>query len=261
MGAASVCFVLPSAYGYFNDDVQAVGGGARQLSLVSRELAETFDVHFVVGDYGQAERDSYDGVTVHRSYRQSTNTPAWRKPMQLVRLFRAMRRADADLYLYRGRPFLAAVTYALARSLRSRWVYSLGNDSNIESDPDALPGPMRSLFERALADADALVAQTEAQRRGLHDRFGVSSTVIPSGYPLAEDIRPQQNREYFLWVGRLDRDQKRPHYLLDIAAAIPDEAFEGVGPPGQDSEYTDRRASAVARQRNLSWVGRPGRDS
>jgi hypothetical protein len=49
----SLCFVLPSAYGYFDDEVDAVGGAERQLSLISRWLVDRFDVHFVVGDYGQ----------------------------------------------------------------------------------------------------------------------------------------------------------------------------------------------------------------
>jgi glycosyltransferase involved in cell wall biosynthesis len=251
----SVCFVLPSAYGYFSDAVAAAGGGARQLSFVSRHLAAEFDVHFVVGDYGQPKREVHDSVTLHRAYRPSPETPPSRKPIQFGRLFGAMRRADADVYVYRGYPFLATATYLIARTLRSRWVYSIGNDSHVTTDVERLPVALRKTFERALTGAEAVIAQTEVQRELLHERLGVTSTVIPSGYPPAESTLPHDEREGVLWVGRLDREQKRPHLFLDIAEALPTVSFELVDPDGEEPEYNERIRSRAADLDNVTDHG------
>ncbi|QLH81216.1 glycosyltransferase family 4 protein [Halosimplex pelagicum] len=256
MGRGSVCFILPSAYGYFNDNVPAVGGGARQLSFVSRYLTDEFEVHFVVGDYGQPPVEEYDGVVLHRAYRQSATTPVWRKPLQLTRLSAAMYRADADLYLYRGRPFLATVTYIIAKALRSQWVYNLANDPNLDEQPVALAAPIRWLFDRAVRDADAVVTQTDYQAGRLSELYGRSSTTIPSGYPPTESTRSHGSRDSILWVGRLDEAQKRPHLLLDLAEAVPEASFRLVGPPGQDETYNDRIRSRVRDLDNVEYCGR-----
>jgi len=260
MGCDRVCFVLPSAYGYFNPDVEAVGGGARQLSMISRALANDYDVHFVVEDCGQPVREVYDGVTLHRSYAPDPETPAWRKPLQLLTLFRAMRRADADVYVYRGRPRLAAITYLLARTLRARWVYNLANDSNVTREPAQLSTPLRYLFDRALRDGDGIITQTDAQATALRESFRVESTTVPSGYPETETTLPHDMRDGFLWVGRLDPEQKRPHLYLDLAEACPDERFRLVGPVGNDENYATRIKERAATVPNVEYLGRVAPD-
>jgi len=166
-----------------------------------------------------------------------------------------MHRADADIYLYRGRPYLATVTYLLSRVLQSKWVYSLGNDSHVQTDPDALSAPVRALFERALDEASVVVAQTDIQADGLRERFGVESTVIPSGYPPVESTVPHDEREGVLWVGRLDREQKRPHLFLDVAEAVPETSFDLVGPGGQDASYNDCISNRAGKLENVTYHG------
>lgn len=250
-----ICFILPSAYGIFAPDVEAYGGGVRQLGMISRGLADEFDVHFVVGDYGQPKTEIRDGVTIHRSYKQSQETPALQKPVQLLRLRNAMKRANADVYIYRGAPYKAAVTYTLARTLRSRWVYSIRNDTNLGADAATLPPLVRQLYERALRRADAVIAQTDKQARVLRDTRDVSATVIPSGYPRADSILPYDEREDVIWVGRLRQDQKRPHLYLDVAERCPDTSFLLIGPEGFQPAYNDRIRSRVATLDNLTYVG------
>ncbi|MDS0282277.1 glycosyltransferase family 4 protein [Haloarcula onubensis] len=254
-GKERICFVLTSAYGYFEPSVEAVGGGARQLSFISRELTDTFDVHFVVGDYGQPRTEQVDGVTLHRAYSPSPDTSPLRKPLQLLKLLRAMRAANADIYVYRGRPYQAAIIYALTRLLDGKWVYNLANDPNIGEQPAALSPWMRKLFVRALHDATTVITQTNGQATKLQAEYGIQSTVIPSGYPEADDISGHDEREYVLWVGRLDPKQKRPHLYLDLAAACPDVSFVMIGPEGQDEQYNQRIADRVRELENLDYLG------
>ncbi|WP_436930040.1 glycosyltransferase family 4 protein [Halosimplex halobium] len=251
-----ICFVSLAAYGYFVPDTDTFGGGAqRQLSLLARELTADFDVHFVVGDYGQPEREVRDGVVLHRSYRPDPESAALRQPVELAKLLAAMRRADADIYVYRGRPWKATLVYLLARVLRKRMVYNLANDSNVTDGPDALPSPARWLFERTLKKCDGIIAQTDRQATFLAERFGVESTVVPNGYPPITDRVPHDDREYFLWVGRLDGSQKRPHLYLDLAERLPDTEFRIAGPDGLDADYSRRVRQRAADLENVNDLG------
>lgn len=243
-----ICFVSPSVYGYFNKNAPPGGGAQRQLSLLSRTLSSEFDVSFVVGDYGQPRYETRDGVKFHRAYRPDPRAQSYKQLVKLWKLRKAMTRADADAYVYRGHPQKAAFVYLLAKSLETPFVYNLANDPNIDEQPAALSKPVRWLFERAITDAAIIIAQTAYQAHRLDQEYDIRATIVPNGYPPAEDFTSYDKRRYFLWVGRLDEDQKCPHYYLDLAERVRSERFLLIGPNGQDVEYNNqirRRANEL----------------
>lgn len=251
----AVCFVSPSAYGFFVDGFEAVGGGDRQLSMVSRRLVDEFEVHFVVGDHGQPATKVVDGVTLHRSYAPDHESSLLADVGKFLRLTRAMRRADADVYLYCGRPKMAAYLYLITRLLGKKLVYYLANDPNVTDQPAELLAPERRLFERALARA-TVVAQTDKQAHMLAERYGVDAPVLPSGYEPVEDTLAHDEREFFLWVGRIRRRQKRPDRFLDLAERLPDEEFVLIGPRGLNESYCDEIERRAERLANVRYLGR-----
>lgn len=251
-----ICFVSPHAYGYFNPDIGYTGGGAeRQIYLLSTALADRFDVHVVVGDYGQPQRETRDGVTLHRAYPLQSRQHPLQPVKHLFVLARAMRRADASLYLFRGGPKNAAFVYLLARLLRRKYVYNVANDEHLLSFPDRLPGPVRRLFVRSIRNADGVIAQTSHQHELLDELYGVTSTVVPNGYPPADDPAAYDTRDYFLWVGRLTEAQKRPHVYLELAAEVPEAEFRLVGPVDESNSYQRNVRERAAELDNVEFVG------
>jgi glycosyltransferase involved in cell wall biosynthesis len=252
----SVCFISNYAYGYFEPDTDFEGGGAeRQIYLLSTALADELDVHIVVGDFGQPEQIRREGVTLHRGYplqpRQNPVQPA----KHLAQLYLAMRRAGADVYVHRGSPRNAAFAYLLTRTLRSKWVYNVANDSNISADPDVLPMPVEMLYRHMIRNSNALIAQTEYQQRQLHSEYGVDSEVVPNGYPPAENPPVFEERGPLLWVGRLEREQKRPHLFLDIAEQVETEKFVMAGPAEGHGEYAERVVERAESLSNVQYLG------
>ncbi|NHN60109.1 MULTISPECIES: glycosyltransferase family 4 protein [Halorussus] len=253
----SVCFISLTAYSYFRPDRTTVtGGGAeRQIYLHSRKLSAKFDVHVVVGDYGQPVTETIEGVTLHRAYTPGTLSSAKHKITGITALSSAMRRANADVYVYRDHPRKAVFTYLITRFLGKKWVYNVANDANITSQADNLGTPIRYLFNFAMQDADGIIAQSEKQRRLIAERFSVAATTVPNGYPRAESTLPHNEREYFLWVGRLHKKQKRPHRYLDLAERLPDEQFLLVGPASSDEAYQTRLERRIAELPNVEYLG------
>lgn len=255
-GNPRVCFVSLCAYAYFDPDAGAPPGGAeRQLYLVGQQLKSEFDVHFVVGDYGQPETQRRDGITLHRAYTPDADLAPYRRPSQMAALYRAMRRADADVYVFRGNYAKAAVTYLFARLLGKRWVYNLAIDSHAESGNESSLDPVQAVFRHVITSADRVIAQTPRQRRRLWESFGVDSTVVPNGYPPLNVEHEPSSDEYLLYVGRIDRSQKRTHRFLELARELPDQSFVIVGPENNDSEYYRRIADEARSLDNVRFLG------
>ena len=252
----SVCFVCLSAYGYFNPDEVITGGGAeRQFHLLGTSLTDTFDVHFVVGDYGQTQREVRDGVTLHRSYVQSPNSTITSRIRQVRRLFGAMRRSNADVFVYRGFPHKAAIVGLIAQVLGTPWLYHVSSDDNVDAHQRALSTPFSALFEYELGRARAVVAQTDYQRRRLQESFGVEAIQIPNGYPKASPHRPHTDREGVIWVGNVHESNKRPHLFLNLAEKIPDERFLLIGPDDGDPAYCRKIRERARAIENAEYVG------
>ena len=251
----SFCFISLSVYGYFNPSVPPSGGAQRQLSLLSRELSYEFEVCFVVGDYGQPKHEIRDGIEFYRAYHPSTETRSYEQPIQFWKLRKAMARAGANAYIFRGHPWKAAFTYLLAASLGKPWIYNIANDANIEQQPAALPTPVRWLFKRALSNAAAVIAQTPKQNQRLEEKYGVEAATVPNGYPAAKNVQSHENRDHFLWVGRLDEEQKQPHYYLDLAGRFPSETFLLAGPGGHSDSYNSHIRERASQLENVVNVG------
>jgi len=248
-----ICFVSLSAYGYFDESAPAGGGAQRQFYLLSTALTDAFDVHFVVGDYGQPQVTEHEGVTLHRAYRPDPETGIGGRVQQLGALGRAIAQADADVYLARCLPRKLTALYPLVAMRRRPLVYHVATDEFVERPPSDVGTFRARLYARALRRCQ-LVAQTPHQADLLRREWGLEARVVPNGYPPATVVDRYQNREAFLWAGRLARE-KRPHLFLDLAERFPDEQFTLVGPSEDNAYAADIRTRAETLD-NVTATGR-----
>ncbi len=250
-----ICFISLSAYHYFLDDEPTGGGIQRQFHFLSTHLTGSFDVEFVVGDYGQSRRVSHEEVTLHRAYSPDPTSSVGQRGRQLITLYRALRQADADVYILSS-PRKLPVVKLLLYSLRKPLVFHVASDAVVEIPPSGFTGIRRRLYDWALRESATVVAQTPYQATQIRNHWDVAATVIPNGYPPATVVDMHESREYFLWVGRLTETVKRPHLFLDVAEAIPDELMArveaahrdgwGVDGDGYHSPWSEAFAREVA---------------
>jgi len=251
-----ICFVTPQVYGYFNSNYGYTGGGAeRQVHLLSTALTDRFDVHVIVGDYRQSKTENCEGVTLHRAYPIQSRENIFQPAKHLLILADAMRRADADVYVHRGGPRNAVFVYLITRLLGKKWVYNIANDANIVERPKALPKPIFWMFQRAVRNADVIIAQTDYQRSRLQEFYERDASVVPNGYPVATELCTFAERESLLWVGSFSEDQKRPHLLLELAESLPNQQFRLVGPIDESVTYQQQIAQRAAEIDNVTLVG------
>jgi glycosyltransferase involved in cell wall biosynthesis len=169
---------------------------------------------------------------------------------QLREVWSALGEADADVYVFRsGLPALG-VTALFCRARGRRLAFASSNDHDFTFEFYRGRRPELRIYRYGVANADAVVVQTEAQAQLARRRFAALPRVVevPSfaeSAPLST-IRP----EAFFWAGRLD-GYKQPLRYIELAEAMPDARFWMIprrldpersgGSPGGDPDLAMER--------------------
>src|SRR5689334_12711762 len=240
--------------------VPFAGGIEVQLSILARALAaRDFDVRVVTCDFGQPEGLVVDGVTLHRCYPPRAGLPVLRffHP-RLTGTISALRRADADLYLFQGAALGAGITRDVTRAMGRRFVWLVGHDHDVMASLPDVHGPRdRAWVRRAIRGADAIVSQTEKQRRMLNEAFGRDSTVIMNPVDIPDRTADVVRQADVVWVGTY-KPSPRPEWFRRFGASPPAVRWRMAGgipvPPLADDGWRAGRG-AGARLANLGTRG------
>lgn len=248
-----ICIISYDTYGYYTSNEELAGGGAqRQLYLLSRSLANYFNVDVVVGDFGQNIEFDHENISLYKGGKPFESVSGVDKYKQLLRVYKTIYDIGDPVYIFRGFP-KKMITYGLiVRLMGKKYVYHVANDHYLERPDQVLGGVEKKLFRRFL-QYSTVISQTKKQKNLLRSQFGVESTIIPNGYPTS-DTTPQYPGKYFLWVGRIDQDQKQPHIYLDVAEEV-DDQFILIGGESGDEKYYEKIANRAEEIENVQFIG------
>lgn len=235
-----ICFVSDTIHTYFGSErKKGIGGAERQQYLIANQLhAKGFPVSVITLDHGHDQSpQSYDGVAVWNTIPDKRGL--LNAPFKSISVLTALWKVDADIYYVRGNDFLCMVVGQYCRFTDAKFVYAVANDSNVEPDFLRKHNPVfRKLYLSSMASADAVTVLTPYQQDVLNRCHDIDSIVIPCGYdlPKNENVLDHKKREFVLWVGRLDHDQKKPERYLRLARENPAIPFVMIGPPDNDDQ-------------------------
>lgn len=249
----SICLVgldnIPVLAPEYNQ--HGVGGEPVQQTLIARALARKgHAVSMVVGDFGQRDGATWDGVVTHKAYRAAAGLPVLRffHP-RFTGLWSALRRADADVYYTSCAGMQVGILALFARIHGRRVIYRVASDSDCEPDQLLIRYRRdRKLYEYGLRRADAVLAQSEKQRAALRKNYRRESIVAGMLVDGPTAIRPFDARDIpVLWVSNI-RSLKRPDLLLELAARAPSVSMHMAGGPmaGSEALYDEIRTQATA---------------
>jgi len=250
-----VCMYVEFLYPVLSNGRVAFAGGIEvQLAHLARGLVrEGFDVTVVTGDFGQEDALVVDGVRLLKAFPPLGGVPGLRffHP-RLTRGLRAIRRADADVYLTQGATLWAGLVRESAAAMGRRFVWMLGHDYDSMAELPHVHGVRDRWFaRRAIRLADAIVSQTEHQRQAFRAAFGRDSTVIPNpvALPGADRIADAGGDPVVVWVATY-KPAKRPEWFTRFAERHPQVRCRMAGvvpvPPLSDLQW--REAQEVARR-------------
>jgi glycosyltransferase involved in cell wall biosynthesis len=248
-----VCFHVPYLYpALVPGPVEFAGGAEIQIAGIARGLAARgYEVSAVACHLGQPRRTVIDGVTLLASFDPSAGLPVVRffHP-RLTSTLAALCEANADIYYVNGSGFPAGIAADVARSRGARFVFHVASDYDLMKDLPLQTNPRDRWWQRrALRHADAIIAQTEVQRRMLRENFGRDSTVVPNWVEMPERAVDPGGDGSVVWLGTY-KPIKRPDWFLTLARRMPERRFvmAGVIPPPPDTRECWEQAQAAARE-------------
>jgi glycosyltransferase involved in cell wall biosynthesis len=255
-----ICFVGRDNYPVLNPSVASsqIGGESVQQTLLAKELVRSgWDVSTVVIDHGQPDGEVIDGVTVYKTYRPEAGLPGFRfVHPRATAVFKALRRADADVYYQSCAGVLTGYVARHCRKNNRKFVF------RVASDADCMPGQQliglwrdKKIYEYGLRRADLILAQSYKQVDLLRRNYGLDSVCLNMAVEIPADSTDSARNIDALWVGNI-KPLKRPEIVFQLATRLPQCRFVVVG--GPSSGY-NRYFSEVQRQAqsisNLRFAG------
>jgi glycosyltransferase involved in cell wall biosynthesis len=233
--------------------IRIVGGAEVQQCTLAREFVRRgYEVSMVCMNFGQPDGIVIDGITVHRMHAPDEGVPVLRfVHPRLTSVWRAMKRADADIYYQRTAGVLTAYVVAFARHYGRKSVFAAGSDRDFFPQvPHVNLARDRALFRWGVRHAGVIVAQTERQADMCLRTFGRKSAVIRSCY--GHRGAPASRFGPVIWVANL-LPVKRAELFVELARRLPEIQFKLVG--GADQRRLDELKTFADGIDNLEFAG------
>jgi glycosyltransferase involved in cell wall biosynthesis len=246
--------MAPSAYSVLARDPKAkgVGGSEVQQTILAREFARRgYKVSMVTWDVGQPDGIEIDGVLVCRAFARNAGLPKTRLTWGLIGKWRAMARANADLYYQQNCAVDTGYVAAFAKTHRRYSIYCGASDFDFQADIPYLNSNLtKRLYLYGLKNVSKIIAQSPRQVRDCREAFGLESEVIRSCY--GHQGEPGKEAGVILWAGTV-KPIKRPELFVDLARQCPELRFCLVG--GGDDSYVKPLRELANGVDNIEFAG------
>lgn len=251
----SISFVVPKAYVYFNPEAPLTPGGAeRQAYLLGTFLSENpdFQVHYCVNDVGQADCEIYNKIKVWKSFNPKDN-----KIVQFFKLYKTLKKINADWYIFRSADLGVAVGILLVKwVLRKKVFYMVAHDT--EKSFATIQTWSGTLSAWAMGfvypKVDALTVQSEQQYTDFQQFRKIKPTqIIRNIYLFKAKPVEKEKSNFTLWVGRCDH-LKQPEKMIELAQKFPQEKFVMVCPPTHDTNYYQNIGEQIRQTPNIKHI-------
>lgn len=259
-----ICFVALNAYAAVTDShLEHVGGVERQQATMASWLARRgHEVSMITWGQSDALFESRSNVELHYTCKKSDGVPVvrfiWPRWSSLIT---AMNAADADVYYYNLGDLVLGQIVSWAKRKGKTVVYSVSSQPKCMRDlSDILSFRERIFYRYGLRNVDKIIVQTRTQAGLIMQEYGRDAEVLAMPCEdfsivngLASPPGPS-SMPSVLWVGRLSAE-KRPDWLLAIAAMCPDVRFDIIGQANQDTEYSKIFLSKARELHNVKLRG------
>jgi len=252
-----LCIFSPSAYPLLSRDKIAIsaGGAEAQLSTLGVCLADQgYEVHYIVGDFGQPQSEVLGNVRVHKAPLRYMGGGNKYLLSDWVHLFRVLWQINADLHVIKLPRHLLALLggYCKLRNRRLIFVGQIDNDVDLEYIR-AYEGRLTYwMYRFGIKLVDYVVAQNELQREGFERLFGKKTNVVKSMVTLPS-MADAVKSNYVLWVGS-SLEKKQPQVFLELARALPEIKFRIIVAPA-NQKLNDLLKDQAEHIPNLEFIG------
>lgn len=229
----------------------------QQATIAKGLLQFGHEVIFVTQDFGQDDEVHTGGFTIYKTFREDSGLPVIRYfHPRLSTLWRALLRADADVYYTRGASFLPSVLALFCRRHGKKFIFACASDTDFMPDKLLIPTFRDKLLYRlGLRQACKVIVQSQHQKTLLQKNFHMEGIVIHNFLDEKSRGGRVSSGEFILWVSTI-REIKQPMHFIRLAEAFPSNMFVMIGgmdrfSPGLFEELKERALNVP----NLKFLG------
>jgi glycosyltransferase involved in cell wall biosynthesis len=261
----SICFVALNAFNRVSQSkhIEHVGGAEVQQFLIANWLVKNgYTVSFVTLDHRQPDNAEYNGIKIYKCYTADCKIAGLRFSWQkLTGLYKALKRADADIYYQRGADSFTGLIGIYCRLKKRPFIFATASLSDcLKTFPLISKRKEKLLYRLGVKLASSILVQTYEQKVQLENNYGLSSRLFPNIgkhriCELENNVTyASTGRFTVLWVGRIDRS-KRFEWLIDTARQCPEMAFIIVGGGNHTNSYTQNLLERASRLPSIKLSG------
>jgi len=254
-----ICFVAHNIFPLFSSKkIEKIGGAELQQMFIGKGLRDRgYEISYITHDYGQPDGKSIDNLKFYKSFKPDEGIFGVRffYP-RLYKIWKALRRADADVYYVRCAGFLPGIVTIFCSKYKRKFIFAGASDKDfVPKDLKIRTSRDRLLYKFGLKRASAIIVQSKLQKRLLWDNFRLHGVVIRNFFPGAIKRIPDSKKEVVLWVSTI-RGLKQPLQFIRLSKAFPEEKFVMIGGP---DEFEIKLFEKVRRESekidNLKFLG------
>jgi glycosyltransferase involved in cell wall biosynthesis len=250
-----ICIVSPNLPAFYqNDPAWKFGGAEVQTAFIAGALAGAgHDITLVVANLTDRMYMPYPAIN---AFNEKSGVPGLRYVHpRITGLWRALRKADADVYFQRNAGMVTGVVGSFCRKHGRKFIYGAASNTDFGADAVGVEDARdRYLFRRGLRRADGFVVQNETQLAACRATMTSPVAMIPNGVASASPAAGKAE-DRVLWVGGL-RPVKRPEMLLELAQRLPDTGFTLVGAgPGANLDFAAGITARALQLPNMKVTG------
>ena len=260
-----ICFVA-LAYSYSlltgKNPKKVVGPDVHQVILARELIKYGFKITFITYDEGGAPVEYIDGIKIIKVHNSTYRLNILNIVLKVFRVWNAMRKANAHIYYHAGG--MAGVVSPFCKLIRRKYIYEIASDALVNRVHVTRKIKEFNRFKFSIGTfgnwldiklADAIIVQSEYQKKMLKKNFGRDGILIKMPFPLTKGEMPEKaNPPVVLWVGGM-AEVKQPELFVKLAEAIPEARFQMVGGHSGNQELYDRIKESSKRVSNFEYLG------
>jgi len=253
-----ICIISPAAYLLFkeNEKFYSAGGAEAQLKTIGLALAkQSYEVHYIVDDFGQPLREKIGDITAHKVALKYRGGPNYYLLTCWITLLKTLYEIGADIHLIKLPRHLLFPLALFCKFMKKKLIFISQTDwdADLASLKKAENNFSYWFFRIGLLWVNYVVTQNEKQRKGFLKSYGRKAQIIKNALTLP-DCKNFKEKGYILWVGN-SHNAKQPEKFIELAKCLPEYQFKMimalVSQNPNDSFVRDKLGSIP----NLEYLG------
>ncbi len=258
MTKMKLCFVALASYPIISGkDINIVGGAEVQQVLLAKNLKSRFNISFITYDFGQRDGEIIDGITLFKTFPDKNKTGFLEKIKRFMLFWKALKKADANIYYFRGAGLENGIVAFFCRIYKRRFVHGAALDEDLTANYLKNGSYLNNLlYKYGLKNASLIIVQSRYQSELLKNNFNLESEVIKNGIILPKPYeKDDENKKNILWAATI-KNSKNPLFYLKLAEQFPGIKFQMIGGPGSGEEELYNKILENSKKiRNIEYLG------